>query len=131
MKTLARYSSRQIFSLGLATSLARRELTIGVDRGKISRVVLFVYFCEVINLTCKPVDRGAHGRCFCYAKLPVIFRTIMKKLLGSNLLKPAVYVFALFSVFLLLISSIDVPMSWFVEDIIDGVSIISTILIMK
>jgi len=44
----------------------------------------------------------------------------MKKLLGSNLLKPAVYVFALFSVFLLLISSIDVPASWFVEDIIDG-----------
>jgi len=50
----------------------------------------------------------------------VIFRTFdMKKMFGANLLKPAVYVLGLLSVFLLLISSIDVPVSWYVQDIID------------
>eukprot|EP00090_Calanus_glacialis_P003307 TRINITY_DN12441_c0_g1_i1.p1 TRINITY_DN12441_c0_g1~~TRINITY_DN12441_c0_g1_i1.p1 ORF type:complete len:331 (-),score=90.24 TRINITY_DN12441_c0_g1_i1:93-1085(-) len=43
----------------------------------------------------------------------------MKKLFGWNLLKPAIYLLGLFSVFLLLISSIDMPVSWLVEDIID------------
>ena len=46
----------------------------------------------------------------------------MKKMFGANLLKPAVYVLGLLSVFLLLISSIDVPVSWYVQDIIDPVS---------
>jgi len=43
----------------------------------------------------------------------------MKKPFGTNMLKPAVYTLAVLSVFLLLISSIDIPKSVFVEDIID------------
>merc|ERR1712183_688164 len=105
-------------SLGLALIPGGREqknpLRIRHLRDLQRRVPCFVFvklkvICETGFLCCVRVF-----------SIFVTFRIKMKKLLGQNLLKPAIYVMALVSVFLILISSIDVHVSWFVEDIIDA-----------
>ena len=55
----------------------------------------------------------------------------MKKLLGWNLLKPAVYMLGLFLVFIMLISSSSMPVSWMIQDIIDPVSLIESLNLYK
>ena len=64
--------------------------------------------------------------------LTVTFRCKkMKKLLGWNLLKPAVYMLGLFLVFIMLISSSSMPVSWMIQDIIDPVSLIESLNLYK
>ena len=65
-----------------------------------------------------------HDANFC-AKIVIhcskLFQIKMKKIFGINLLRPLLYVMGLCFVFLFLLSSADVRVSWLVPDIIDKV----------